>query len=67
MSRDAAERIFGLLERTSEPEIQGKLNGLARQYRLATPEADAATVNRRLREAAQGVRQAANRWPEVYA
>lgn len=62
MSRAEACRVLGLLERTGVPEVQATLNGLAVKYRVATAMADAATVNRRLHELAEGVRQAALRY-----
>lgn len=66
MSSDEARRVLALLERTGEPEIQAKLNGLAAKHRLADRKADAATVNRRLRELALGVQQAAFRFGHAW-
>lgn len=62
MSSAEARRLLDLLTRTGESGVQATLNGVALKYKLADLTADAATVNRRLREMAEGVQQAAARF-----
>lgn len=57
LSTTEAQRILQLIERGAQAE----LHGLAATYRCAPPEADAATVAKRLRNLAEGVLQQAHR------
>lgn len=56
INKAKAEAILRLLDNGDAPS-QAELNRLAAQFRLATPQDDAAAVNARMRKVAEGVLQ----------